>query len=124
MSVISSFTGNRPSLEGLSHEDRRSIKAAADSSDQARHQSSVNRGTRRWAASPDSGVNTLTGEGLAAAVEGASVVADVSKRPLRRRRGGPVVFRNINSPSPRRRSAAGVEHHVAVVSRGDGAPVR
>ena len=30
------------------------------------------------AASPDSGVNTLTGEGLAEALEGASVVLDVS----------------------------------------------
>jgi uncharacterized protein YbjT (DUF2867 family) len=33
------------------------------------------------AASPDSGVNTLTGEGLAEALEGASVVADVSNSP-------------------------------------------
>lgn len=33
------------------------------------------------AASPESGVNTLTGEGLAAALEGASVVVDVSNSP-------------------------------------------
>ena len=33
------------------------------------------------AASPDSGVNTLTGEGLAEALEGASVVVDVSNSP-------------------------------------------
>ena len=33
------------------------------------------------AASPDSGVNTLTGEGLPEAVEGAEVVIDVSNSP-------------------------------------------
>src|SRR5262249_27360387 len=33
------------------------------------------------AASPDTGVNTLTGEGLAEAVRGASVVVDVSNSP-------------------------------------------
>lgn len=33
------------------------------------------------AASPDTGVNTLTGEGLAAALQGASVVVDVSNSP-------------------------------------------
>ena len=38
-------------------------------------------------ASPKSGVNTLTGEGLAKVLEGASVVVDVSNSPsLRRRR--------------------------------------
>jgi hypothetical protein len=33
------------------------------------------------AASPDTGVNTLTGEGLAVVLEGASVVIDVSNSP-------------------------------------------
>ena len=33
------------------------------------------------AASPDTGVNTLTGEGLAVAIAGASVVVDVSNSP-------------------------------------------
>ena len=33
------------------------------------------------AASPTSGVNTLTGEGLAEALKGASVVVDVSNSP-------------------------------------------
>ena len=32
-------------------------------------------------ASPDSGVNTVTGEGLAEALKGASVVVDVSNSP-------------------------------------------
>ena len=39
------------------------------------------RGHESLAASPKSGVNTLTGEGLATALEGASVVADVSNAP-------------------------------------------
>jgi NAD(P)-dependent dehydrogenase (short-subunit alcohol dehydrogenase family) len=39
------------------------------------------RGYETLAASPKSGVNTLTGEGLAAALEGAWVVVDVSNSP-------------------------------------------
>ena len=39
------------------------------------------RGPRGRAASPDTGVNTLTGEGLAEVLEGASVVIDVSNSP-------------------------------------------
>jgi uncharacterized protein YbjT (DUF2867 family) len=38
-------------------------------------------GHKAVAASPASGVNTLTGEGLAAALEGGSVVVDVSISP-------------------------------------------
>ena len=34
------------------------------------------------AASPDTGVDTLTGEGLAEALEGAQVVVDVANAPL------------------------------------------
>src|SRR6185503_15278503 len=39
------------------------------------------RGYEAVAASPNSGVNTLTGEGLAEVCEGASVVVDVSNSP-------------------------------------------
>ena len=39
------------------------------------------RGHETVAASPDTGVNTLTGEGLADALAGASVVVDVSNAP-------------------------------------------
>ena len=38
-------------------------------------------GEEALAASPDSGVNTLTGEGLAEALAGAQVVVDVSNSP-------------------------------------------
>jgi predicted dinucleotide-binding enzyme len=39
------------------------------------------RGTKSVAASPPSGVNTITGEGLAAALAGAQVVVDVANSP-------------------------------------------
>ena len=39
------------------------------------------RGQEALAASPNSGVNSLTGEGLAEAMKGASVVVDVSNAP-------------------------------------------
>lgn len=53
------------------------------------------------AASPDSGVNTLTGEGLAAALEGASVVVDVSNSPSFEdaARLGTIRFEDLLSPS-------------------------
>ena len=40
-----------------------------------------NRGHQVLAASPDSGVNTITGEGLAEALAGTQVVVDVSNSP-------------------------------------------
>ena len=39
------------------------------------------RGHQAVAASPNSGVNSLTGEGLAEAMKGAAVVVDVSNSP-------------------------------------------
>jgi len=39
------------------------------------------RGQEAVAASPDTGVNTLTGQGLADVLQGASVVVDVSNSP-------------------------------------------
>lgn len=66
------------------------------------------------AASPDSGVNTLTGEGLAEALKGASVVVDVSNSPSWEDAAVMKFFetstRNILSAE----AAAGVGHHVAL----------
>jgi uncharacterized protein YbjT (DUF2867 family) len=62
------------------------------------------RGHQTVAASPDTGVNTLTGEGLAEALAGASVVVDVSDAPLDRS------TRNLLASE----AAAGVGHHVAL----------
>src|SRR5689334_19924005 len=66
------------------------------------------------AASPDSGVNTLTGEGLAEALEGASVVVDVSNSPS----WADAAVLNFFETSTRNLLAgeanAGVGHHVAL----------
>ena len=48
------------------------------------------------AASPSSGVNTLTGEGLAEALKGASVVVDVSNSPSWEDAARAEVLRDIN----------------------------
>ena len=66
------------------------------------------------AASPKSGVNCLTGEGLAAAMKGASVVVDVSNAPSWEDSAVINFFttgtRNLLSSE----AAAGVRHHVAL----------
>ena len=56
------------------------------------------------AASPDSGVDTLTGEGLAEALEDARVVVDVSNAPVLERRSGAGVLPDLDPQHPRRRS--------------------
>jgi len=66
------------------------------------------------AASPNSGVNTLTGEGLAEALKGASVVVDVSNSPS----WDDAAVLNFFETSTRNLlthgAAAGVGHHVAL----------
>jgi uncharacterized protein YbjT (DUF2867 family) len=62
------------------------------------------------AASPDTGVDTLTGEGLAAALAGASVVVDVSNAPSLE----DTSIRNLLAAE----AAAGVGHHVALSAVG------
>jgi uncharacterized protein YbjT (DUF2867 family) len=72
------------------------------------------RGYDAVAASPNSGVNTLTGEGLAEVLKGASVVVDVSNSPSFD--DEPVM--NFFTTSTRNllayEAAAGVSHHVAL----------
>ena len=75
------------------------------------------------AASPDSGVNTLTGQGLAEVLEGASVVVDVSNS----RSFDDAEVMNFFRTSTRNlltyEAAAGVGHHVALSVVGcDGLP--
>jgi uncharacterized protein YbjT (DUF2867 family) len=72
-------------------------------------------GREAVAASPDSGVNTLTGEGLPETLEGASVVVDVSNSPSLDDDAAVLEFfetstRNILAAE----TAAGVGHHVAL----------
>lgn len=66
------------------------------------------------AASPKSGVNTLTGEGLAEVLEGASVVVDVSNSPSFEDNAVLEFFRTSTSNLLAAEAAAGVGHHVAL----------
>jgi uncharacterized protein YbjT (DUF2867 family) len=66
------------------------------------------------AASPNSGVNTLTGEGLAEAVEGASVVVDVSNSPSFEDAAVLEFFETSTRNLLAAEMAAGVGHHVAL----------
>jgi uncharacterized protein YbjT (DUF2867 family) len=66
------------------------------------------------AASPDSGVDTLTGEGLDAALEGASVVVDVSNAPSWEDAAVMDFFKTATGNLLAAEAAAGVAHHVAL----------
>lgn len=66
------------------------------------------------AASPSSGVNTLTGEGLAAALQGASVVVDVSNSPSFEDAAVLKFFETSTRNLLTCEAAAGTGHHVAL----------
>ena len=66
------------------------------------------------AASPVSGVNTLTGEGLAEALEGAQVVVDVSNSPSFEDAAVMEFFETSTRNLLTYEAAAGVGHHVAL----------
>src|SRR5262245_21260440 len=74
----------------------------------------ADRGENVVAASPKSGVNSLTGEGLADAITGADVVVDVSNAPSWEDAAVMNFFdtstRNLLAAEPK----AGVRHHVAL----------
>ena len=65
-------------------------------------------------ASPDSGVNTLTGEGVAAALNGADVVVDVSNSPSFEDAAVLKFFETSTTNLLGAEAAAGVGHHVAL----------
>ena len=65
-------------------------------------------------ASPDSGVDTLTGEGLDEAFEGAAAVVDVSNAPNWSDDAVMEFFLNSASNIAAAERAAGVDHHVAL----------
>lgn len=65
-------------------------------------------------ASPNSGVNTLTGEGLAEVLEGASVVVDVSNSPSFEEGAVMEFFQTSTRNLLRYEAAADVGHHVAL----------
>ena len=66
------------------------------------------------AASPNSGVNTLTGEGLAEALKGASVVVDVTNSPSWEDAAVLNFFKTSTSNLLTYEAAAGVGHHIAL----------
>lgn len=75
------------------------------------------------AASPDSGVNTLTGEGLAEALEGAEVVIDVSNSPSFEDEAVMDFFTTCTTNLLAAATEAGVRHYVALsVVGADGVP--
>ncbi|WBB62466.1 SDR family oxidoreductase [Streptomyces sp. WMMC500] len=65
-------------------------------------------------ASPDTGVNTLTGEGLAEVLQGASVVVDVSNSPSFADDAVMDFFRTSTTNLLKAEAEAGVTHHVAL----------
>ncbi len=66
------------------------------------------------AAAPSTGVNAVTGEGLAEALKGASVVVDVSNAPAREDTAVMKFFGTSTRNLLASESAAGVRHHVAL----------
>ena len=66
------------------------------------------------AAAPDTGVNTLTGEGLAEALEGASVAVDVTNAPSWEDNAVLKFFETSTRNLLASEAAAGVGHHVAL----------
>jgi uncharacterized protein YbjT (DUF2867 family) len=65
-------------------------------------------------ASPNTGVNTLTGEGLAQALQGASVVVDVSNSPSFEEKAVMEFFTTSTRNLLKYAAAAGVSHYVAL----------
>ena len=72
------------------------------------------RGHEVVAASPSTGVNTLTGEGLAKALDGAQVVVDVANSPSFEDKPALEFFETSGRNLLAGEAAAGVRHHVAL----------
>src|SRR5882757_9084644 len=72
------------------------------------------RGHEVVAASPSSGVNTITGEGLAEALAGAQVVVDVANSPSFEDRAVLVFFETAGRNLLAAEAVAGVGHHLAL----------
>jgi len=72
------------------------------------------RGHEAIAAAPNTGVNTLTGEGLAEVLTNASVVVDVSNSPSFEDKAVMEFFRTSTGNLLAEEARAGVRHHVAL----------
>src|SRR5262245_31204725 len=71
-------------------------------------------GREAVAAAPNMGVNSITGEGLAEALKGASVVVDVTNSPSWEDAAALQFFETSTRNLLHYESAAGVRHHVAL----------
>ena len=76
------------------------------------------RGHQALAASPKSGVNTITGEGLAQALAGAQAVVDVTNAPSWEDAAVMTFFENSTRSLLVAEAKAGVGHHLAALRRG------
>src|SRR5215470_5821880 len=74
----------------------------------------IEQGHQAVAASPSSGVNTITGEGLAEVLQGAAVVVDVSNSPSFEEVAATEFFNTSNRNVLKNEANAGVRHHVAL----------
>jgi uncharacterized protein YbjT (DUF2867 family) len=74
----------------------------------------VEHGHEAVAAAPNTGVNTLTGDGLDAALKGAAVVVDVSNSPTLDGAAAQQFFETSTKNLLEAEAKAGVEHHVAL----------
>jgi uncharacterized protein YbjT (DUF2867 family) len=72
------------------------------------------RGHEPLAASPSSGVNTITGEGLAEALAGAQVVADLANAPAWEDKAVLEFFETSGRNLLAAEAAAGIGHHIAL----------
>src|SRR6187549_759329 len=72
------------------------------------------RGQEVLAASPNTGVNTLTGEGLPEALAGAQVVVDVANSPSFEDTAVMEFFQTAGRNLLAAETAAGVRHHIAL----------
>lgn len=66
------------------------------------------------AASPDSGVNTVTGEGLAEVLKETDVVVDLANSPSFEEKAAIAFFENAGRNLLAAEAAAGVKHHIAL----------
>jgi uncharacterized membrane protein YphA (DoxX/SURF4 family) len=99
--------------EGDNHENRSDRRHRAHRI-KARQGNLRGHGHDAVAASPASGVNTLTGEGLAEAIKGASVVVDVSNAPSWEDAAVMKFFETSTCDQLASDVAAGMGHHVAL----------
>lgn len=71
-------------------------------------------GHEALAAAPNTGVNTITGEGLADALKGAQVVVDMANSPSFEDKAAMDFFQTAGKNLIEAETAAGVQHHVAL----------